>query len=184
MICGVFYKSSALFQGLVWCQGPAEGLSSGFTFITAIRAGSFTAFPLSGQTISLVKQTESNMLDCHNRLEEEPWQRFHWNVHFPAGCSVLFGSWSARRPQQSDQRNTWVISAHHWEQIGSFNGGFPWNYIRAIQYFHPEMMKDDVCSTNACTLSSKHLLKPLCGQLKPLVEFAAEFLEFFVIKRH
>lgn len=28
MICGVFCESSALFQGLVWCRGPAEGLST------------------------------------------------------------------------------------------------------------------------------------------------------------
>lgn len=148
MICGVFYKSSALLQGLVWCQGPAEGLSteglSGFTFITVIRAGSFTVVSFSSERpndqssqANGVKHVELSQ----QRLEEEPWHWFLWNVHFSLGCSVLFGSWSAWRPQQTDQRNTWVVSSHYWEQIGSSNRGFPWNYIRAIQYFHPEMMK-------------------------------------------
>lgn len=107
------------------------------------------AFPLSVQTISLVKQMESNM-NCHNRgRKRNPGSGSTGMCTFCLSCSVLFGSWSAWRPQQTDQRNTWVISSYYWEQIGSSNRGFPWNYIRAIQYFHPEMMKW-WCMFNIC----------------------------------
>lgn len=122
------------------------------------------AFPLSVRTISLVKQTESNMLNCHNR---------GWNRNPGSGStgmcpflSVVQSCLEAEALGGPSKLIRGTLESFHpiiGNKLAPLIEGFPEITSEQSSISTQKWWNDDACSTHACTLSLKHLLKPFCG---------------------